>query len=115
MFARVYSAFFFLLFALPLLASAASVDVAARWGSQECDTGSLTCCTSTESVSSLSSLNTLLLGLLGVVIGDLTGVIGLTCNSVLGGESCTQQPVCCTDVTEVSLIGLNCSPVNVNL
>ncbi|TFK64948.1 fungal hydrophobin [Pluteus cervinus] len=120
MFSRVYSVFF-LFFALPLMASAASIggiaNIEARTGVSQCNTGSLTCCASTQSASSVGALSLvgIVLGLLGIVVGDLTGEIGLTCTSVIGGTSCSQQPVCCSNVVSNSLIGINCSPINIAL
>ncbi|KAF9456268.1 hypothetical protein BDZ94DRAFT_1137253, partial [Collybia nuda] len=39
-----------------------------------------------------------LLGLLGIDVGSITGIVGLTCSPLTiirgGGSSCTAQPVC---------------------
>ncbi|TFK70587.1 hydrophobin-263 [Pluteus cervinus] len=101
------------LFALPLLASASVLP--RQTG--DCNTGSISCCASTqtstpESVSELS-------GLLGIVLPDLGGLLALGCSPLsilgLGGNSCSQQPVCCTGNSFGGLIGLGCSPLNLNL
>ncbi|RDB27778.1 Fruiting body protein SC3 [Hypsizygus marmoreus] len=109
MFARA-SAFF--LCALPLVA-------AATIPASQCNTANLQCCQSTEHATNLSQTTTTLLGLLGVIIGDITAHIGLTCGPIsvigIGGTSCAAQPVCCTDNGFHGLIALGCTPVNLNL
>ncbi|KAF9486055.1 hydrophobin-263, partial [Pholiota conissans] len=100
--------------ALPLLAAA--TDLVERNGG-DCDTGSLMCCSSTQSstVTGLASLA----GLLGISLGDLTPIVGLTCSGLnvggIGGTSCSQQPACCTGNTFGGLITLGCTPLNLNL
>ncbi|KAJ3519312.1 hypothetical protein NMY22_g13263 [Coprinellus aureogranulatus] len=65
----------------------------------QCNTGPVQCCNTVQSASSnpISSL----LGLLGIVVGDVNALIGLTCNPIsvigIGGNSCSTQPVCCTE------------------
>ncbi|KAH9475250.1 Fruiting body protein SC1 [Psilocybe cubensis] len=82
-----------------------------------CNTGAVQCCN--QSFSSDSSEANLLRTLLGVVLGPVTGQIGLQCTplSVLAvsGNSCSSQPVCCTDNTFNGLINVGCTPINVNL
>ncbi|KAF4618828.1 hypothetical protein D9613_010048 [Agrocybe pediades] len=116
MFARVYSVFFFLLFALPLLASATAVP-RTDGPSNQCNTGTISCCNQVGSASSLGLGS--LLGLLGVVLDPITAIIGLNCSPInvigLGGNSCSAQPVCCTGNTFGGLINLGCSPINLNL
>ncbi|KAF9461123.1 fungal hydrophobin-domain-containing protein [Collybia nuda] len=120
MFARISSLFMFLLFALPLLAAASAVP---RTDSpppvDQCNTGDIQCCNSVQSATNLSNPVALLLGLLGVVVGDITGLIGVTCSPLTiiggGGSSCTAQPVCCTNNSFHGLISLGCSPININL
>ncbi|KAF9483031.1 fungal hydrophobin [Pholiota conissans] len=113
MFARASSVF---VLALPVLAVA---NVLPRQSNQ-CNTGSLQCCQSTQSAASASTgLLSGLLSLLGVVVGDLTGKIGVTCSpiSVVGvsGTSCNEQPVCCTNNSFNGVIALGCTPININL
>jgi len=104
MFARAASTF---VLALPLLAAA---TILPRGGG--CDTGSLTCCQSTVAASNPGASVTTLLGLLGIVTGDLTGLIGLTCTA---NVNCNQQAVCCTNDSFNGLVAIGCTPVNVNL
>lgn len=106
--------------ALPLLAVATPLE--AR---QDCDTGALQCCDSTETVcnSCLFSLystdliwtratqagsaaGATLLSLLGIVVQDLNVLIGVTCSPITvigvgGGSSCSAQTVCCEDNSHV--------------
>ncbi|KAF8550908.1 fungal hydrophobin [Imleria badia] len=108
---------------LPIAALAAVVAAApnaldARNDSSECNTGSLQCCTSTQ--TSTPATLTELGGLLGLVLPTIDGLIGLGCTpiTVIGtgsGASCTQQPVCCTDNSFNGVINLGCSPVNLGL
>ncbi|KAI0826603.1 fungal hydrophobin-domain-containing protein [Trametes gibbosa] len=83
--------------ALPLLAAATPVELEAR---QTCSTGAIQCCSSVESASSASG--NFLLGLLGIVLGDITGLIGLNCSplTIIGvgsGNACSANAVCCTN------------------
>lgn len=47
-----------------------------------CSTGSIRCCQSVEAASSAQA--TQALGLVNVVVGDVTGLVGLQCTSVAG-------------------------------
>ncbi|GJF00060.1 fungal hydrophobin [Phanerochaete sordida] len=79
-----------------------------------CDTGSVQCCDST--VDSNSAQANALLGLLGIVLGDITGLIGLSCSpiSVIGvgtGSACSSNAVCCSNTQVGGLIGIGCVPI----
>ncbi|KAG6873193.1 hypothetical protein C0995_001803 [Termitomyces sp. Mi166 len=117
MFARVSSVL--------ALALCASASVVPRTGVDQCNTGSLQCCNSVQDAN--SSAVSLLTGLLGIVLGPVTGQVGceanqtppVTCDpiSVIGasGDSCSSQPVCCTGNNFNGLIVVGCTPVNLNL
>ncbi|KAH7920320.1 fungal hydrophobin [Leucogyrophana mollusca] len=114
MFARLSTAVVVSSFAL--LAVATPTNVARQ--SSQCNTGSISCCNSVQSSS--SNVVTSLLGLLGIVLGDLTGQVGIGCTpiTVVGtgsGATCTQEPVCCTNNYYNGLINVGCSPINLNL
>ncbi|KAF9446650.1 hydrophobin-domain-containing protein [Macrolepiota fuliginosa MF-IS2] len=83
----------------------------------QCNTGDLQCCNSVQSAS--SNAVSLLLGLLGVVLSDVTGLVGLTCSPLsvigVGGNSCSAQPVCCENNSFNGVIAIGCTPVNINL
>ncbi|TFK70618.1 fungal hydrophobin [Pluteus cervinus] len=85
--------------------------------SGDCNTGSISCCQTTVT-NSQTNLD-LLSGLLGLVLPTITGLIGVNCGplSILGGggNSCSAQPVCCTNNQFNGLINLGCSPININL
>ncbi|KAL0948209.1 hypothetical protein HGRIS_010816 [Hohenbuehelia grisea] len=102
--------------ALPILAAAMAVVPRTEPASQ-CNTGSLQCCNSVQ--SSKSSVVGLLAGLLGIVLGPLDVLVGVTCSPIsvigVGGNSCTAQPVCCTGNSFKGLLVLGCTPVNINL
>ncbi|KDQ57018.1 hypothetical protein JAAARDRAFT_131186 [Jaapia argillacea MUCL 33604] len=79
-----------------------------------CNTGPIQCCNTVESAS--SSAAGLVLGLLGIVLEDLTVLVGLTCSpiTVIGvgsGSSCSANPVCCSDNSYGGLISIGCVPV----
>ena len=119
--------------ALPLLAVATPVELVPR---QSCSTGPVQCCNSTVAVSepmlcidtticspsmcpdvwqSNSASGNLLLGLLGIVLGDITGLIGLNCSplTVIGvgtGNACSAQAVCCTNNNVVSSLDTERAP-----
>ncbi|PPQ71671.1 hypothetical protein CVT24_007824 [Panaeolus cyanescens] len=98
--------------ALPIFAAATVIP---RDG--DCNTGDISCCNSTmqSSITSLATLSSLL----GLSLPDIGGLIGLSCSpiSVLGagGNSCSAQPVCCSNNSFGGLIALGCSPINLNL
>ncbi|KAF9528995.1 fungal hydrophobin-domain-containing protein [Crepidotus variabilis] len=106
--------------ALPLLVAASAVPRTNGGGSgpsNQCNTGSLQCCNSVQAANSSSITG--ILGLLGVAVGSITGLVGVTCSPLsvigIGGNSCTAQPVCCTGNNFSGLIVLGCSPINLNL
>ncbi|KAE9407600.1 hydrophobin 2 [Gymnopus androsaceus JB14] len=78
-----------------------------------CSTGPVQCCNTVEPASSSAAAG--LLGLLGIVLQDLTVDVGLTCSpiTVIGaaGGSCSAQAVCCQDNSHGGLISIGCVPV----
>ncbi|KAK7472328.1 hypothetical protein VKT23_000447 [Stygiomarasmius scandens] len=128
MFARTSSFVLFVLFTLPLLATASAVpqsnikahvsDLEARQTNGQCQTGTLSCCSSVQSTQSNPLLG-LLLGLLGIVLGPINAEVGLNCSPIsvigVGGNSCTAQPACCQDNNFNGLITVGCSPVSISL
>ncbi|EKM76519.1 hypothetical protein AGABI1DRAFT_87238 [Agaricus bisporus var. burnettii JB137-S8] len=103
-------------FALGVVAAdepaAAPAPPAPVTNNSQCNVGTLHCCNSAQDVKS-SAVQTLAHSL-GVDLGGVTGIVGLTCN-VLGGSSCSAQPVCCTGNSFGGLIVVGCSPINVSL
>ncbi|KLO09587.1 fungal hydrophobin [Schizopora paradoxa] len=83
----------------------------------QCNVGSLQCCDSVQSAS--SGIVQTLLKLLGIVLGDITGEVGLTCSPITGiglsGDDCNASPVCCTGNSFNGIIVVGCSPININL
>ncbi|KAF8065012.1 hydrophobin [Lyophyllum atratum] len=82
----------------------------------QCNTGPVQCCNSVTQAN--NPVAALLIGLLGIVVGP-TVAVGLTCSPLsiigIGGNSCTSQPVCCTNNSFNGLIAIGCSPININL
>jgi len=87
--------------------------------SQSCSTGSVQCCDSTQSANSTSQAVTGLLSLLGIIIQDITGLIGVTCSPITGvgvsGTNCAAQTVCCENDSFNGLIAIGCTPINIDL
>ncbi|KIM39525.1 hypothetical protein M413DRAFT_46411, partial [Hebeloma cylindrosporum] len=85
--------------------------------SNQCNTGTTYCCNS--AVAPTDPTASKLLGLLGVVVGSVTGLVGLTCSPIdvigIGGSSCTAQPVCCTGNNFNGVVVIGCSPITINL
>ncbi|TEB33732.1 fungal hydrophobin [Coprinellus micaceus] len=111
-------------FTSSLIAVSALVTSAAASGTppapippSQCNTGPIQCCQSTGFVDEPAVSN--VLSLLGIVVQDLNVFAALTCSpiSVIGlpGNSCSAQPVCCTNNTFNGLISLGCTPININL
>ncbi|RDB29812.1 Hydrophobin-3 [Hypsizygus marmoreus] len=113
MFARIST--FFLIFLFALCASA-SVLPRSEPASQ-CNTGAIQCCNSLQQAN--NPVVGLLAGLLGIILGPITGQVGLGCSPLsvigIGGNSCTAQPVCCTGNNFSGLIVVGCTPININL
>ncbi|KAF5327368.1 hypothetical protein D9619_004460 [Psilocybe cf. subviscida] len=85
--------------------------------SNQCNTGSIECCQSVQTAGSSSVAS--LLGLLGIVVSDVTALVGVTCSPItavgVGGTSCSAQPVCCTNNSFNGVVALGCTPININL
>ncbi|KAH6918305.1 fungal hydrophobin-domain-containing protein [Coprinopsis sp. MPI-PUGE-AT-0042] len=99
--------------ALPALVSASPL-VARSEGS--CNSGTLKCCESVQPTTNSPAAT--LAGLLGIV-PQLTGSFGLHCNSLnvfgAGGNTCSQQTVCCNDTKFNGLIAVGCTPINLQV
>ncbi|CAA7270340.1 unnamed protein product [Cyclocybe aegerita] len=80
------------------------------------NTGDLQCCNAVYDHN--SSKGRALLEKYGIILASVTGSVGQTCSPITGvvlsGNSCTQQPVCCTNNTFNGVIAVGCSPVNIN-
>ncbi|KAL0947658.1 hypothetical protein HGRIS_013745 [Hohenbuehelia grisea] len=103
-------------FKIALVATAlATLAVATPARRAECDTGPV-CCNSVQKADSKDV--TLLAGLLGIVISDVTALVGLNCSPIsvigLGGNSCS-SPVCCSDNKFGGLIALGCVPISIGV
>ncbi|KAI9573473.1 fungal hydrophobin [Boletus coccyginus] len=107
MFARVFA-----LLPLALLVSATHLE--AR---DQCNTSDQNCCDSTHTVNPFFYSLLSHCGLLEVAT-EIGGLVGLNCSPLgvagVSGNSCTQQPVCCTNNDFNGLVNLGCSPINVN-
>lgn len=83
----------------------------------QCETRDLLCCNSVQNINN-PTVQTLT-GLLGIVVSDTQGLVGLTCSPIsvigIGGNSCSAQPVCCKGNNFNGLIALDCTPVNLNI
>ncbi|KLO15764.1 hydrophobin 2 [Schizopora paradoxa] len=74
------------------------------------------CCDSVQSSSSQSLSS--LLGAIGVILQGTNIPIGLDCSPItavgVSGTSCTTDPVSCDQIVANSLIGINCTPLDVS-
>ncbi|TFK70617.1 fungal hydrophobin [Pluteus cervinus] len=99
------------------MASFATASAVVARTDGDCNTGSIQCCASTQT-SSITNL-ALLSSLFGLALPNIGGLLGLSCSPLsilgVGGNSCSQQPVCCTNNDFGGLISLGCSPFNINL
>ncbi|KAF8165581.1 fungal hydrophobin-domain-containing protein [Crassisporium funariophilum] len=96
------------------LASFAAATPTLRSDTQ-CATGSLQCCNSVQAANSPAVAT--LLGLLGIVVQDVTAQVGVTCTAItavgVGSDSCTAQQACCENNSFHGVVALGCSPINV--
>ncbi|KAI0355207.1 fungal hydrophobin [Trametes cingulata] len=98
--------------AMPLLAAATPAPLEAR---QTCSTGAIQCCQTTTTANSASAAA--ILGLLGIVVQDVTAIVGLNCSpinvvGVGGSDACSAHAVCCDDNSHGGLISIGCLPVS---
>ncbi|KAK7464765.1 sc3 hydrophobin [Stygiomarasmius scandens] len=102
---------------LASIAALATLAVATPVRRDECTTGPIQCCNSVQSADSPAA--SLLLGLLGVVVQDVTALVGITCSPIsvigVGGNSCSANPVCCENNSFNGIISIGCVPINVGL
>ncbi|TEB28846.1 fungal hydrophobin [Coprinellus micaceus] len=117
MFHRVSTVLAVLFFAM--MAAASAIGHVARTDPpvSQCSTGPVQCCNSIVDVNTPGV--SVLLELLHVDVGSVTGQIGTGCSplSILGagGNSCSAQPVCCTDNNFGGLIATGCVAFNISL
>ncbi|EAU87426.1 CoH2 [Coprinopsis cinerea okayama7 len=77
----------------------------------------LECCNSVQAPTNSGLIGTLL-GLLNISVGDITGLVGLTCNPISligGGNSCNAQTVCCQNNHFGGLISIGCTPIIIDV
>ncbi|KAI0750505.1 hydrophobin, partial [Fomes fomentarius] len=84
-------------------------------GASGCSTGSVQCCQMVQTANSLPI--SVLLGLLGIVLPDLSALVGLGCDpiSVIGvgsGNACSANTVCCENNAVGGLLSIGCLPLN---
>jgi len=76
-----------------------------------CSTGPVQCCNQVGAANSAGIAKTL--GLLGVVVQDVSAVVGLDCTSVdvlaITGQSCSAQSVCCENTQMNGLVNIGCN------
>ncbi|KAF8164762.1 fungal hydrophobin-domain-containing protein [Crassisporium funariophilum] len=103
--------------ALVTLAVATPTNTPPTTPASQCNTGDLQCCNSSADATSLAGLAAL--ASVGVLVGTVTGLVGLTCSPItaigVSGNSCSAQPVCCSNNSFNGLVAVGCTPVNLNL
>ncbi|KAF4621107.1 hypothetical protein D9613_000147 [Agrocybe pediades] len=99
------------------LAAATATPARRNEAASQCSTGNLQCCNSVQDASSPTV--TSLFGLLGIAVGSVTGLVGVTCSPIsvigIGGNSCSAQPVCCTNNSFNGVVAIGCTPVDLSL
>ncbi|KJA19436.1 hypothetical protein HYPSUDRAFT_217661 [Hypholoma sublateritium FD-334 SS-4] len=89
---------------------------AASGASSQCNTGSLQCCNSVQNADAPAAAA--LLGVLGIVLQDVTAQVGLTCSPIsaiaVSGNSCSAQAACCTDNSFNGVVATGCTPINLS-
>ncbi|KAG6374173.1 fungal hydrophobin [Boletus reticuloceps] len=111
MFARVLA-----LLPLALLASASHLEARTT-----CNSGSVNCCNSVQTYK--EAVNKPEFSFLKTVLAQVDVVastpLGLTCNPIsvigVGGNSCSQQTVCCDNNNFNGVVAVGCTPINANL
>ncbi|EIN14595.1 fungal hydrophobin, partial [Punctularia strigosozonata HHB-11173 SS5] len=77
-----------------------------------CTTGPVQCCNTVTSAKNEG----ILLALLGIVLEDLSVLVGLGCSPIsvigLGGSSCSANPVCCENNNFGGIISIGCVPIS---
>ncbi|KIJ46086.1 hypothetical protein M422DRAFT_165705, partial [Sphaerobolus stellatus SS14] len=80
----------------------------------QCKTGDAQCCKSTSLAT--NPVTALLLGLLGIVVDGAGILVGITCTPInllaIGGATCSQQPVCCTNNSFNGVVNIGCTPIS---
>ncbi|KAK7023641.1 hypothetical protein VNI00_016603 [Paramarasmius palmivorus] len=81
----------------------------------QCNTGDVQCCNTVETAGSPAAAG--LLGFLGVVVQDLSVLVGITCTPVtilgIGQGECSARPVCCSNNNFNGLIAIGCVPISI--
>ncbi|EAW15259.1 hydrophobin family protein [Aspergillus clavatus NRRL 1] len=80
-----------------------------------CNTGTLQCCNQVDDSKNLSARLTGLLDILGIDANNLSGLVGANYAgvAVIGQQSCSAQPVCCTNNNFNGLVALGCTPIDI--
>ncbi|PFH48064.1 hypothetical protein AMATHDRAFT_49815 [Amanita thiersii Skay4041] len=85
-------------------------------GEGSCNTGPVQCCNSVQQVNNQNQ--GLLAALVGLDVSQVTGMVGLGCTPIsvigLSGNSCSGQTVCCSHNNFNAVVGVGCSPINLN-
>ncbi|KAF5311084.1 hypothetical protein D9619_007793 [Psilocybe cf. subviscida] len=107
----------FKLAALTTLAVATLAAATPTKRADQCNVGTLQCCNSLQAANSPAASN--LLGPLGVVVGAVQGLVGITCSPLsaiaISGNSCTTQSACCTNNSFNGAVALGCTPINIGV
>ncbi|KAH6919135.1 hydrophobin-315 [Coprinopsis sp. MPI-PUGE-AT-0042] len=88
---------------------------------EQCNGGTVQCCNSTHETKNFSQeAKGFLANLLDVDVKQVTAGLGLGCSGVKvlavgGGNSCTQQKVCCSNNNFNAAVAIGCNPINVSL
>ncbi|KAH9913623.1 uncharacterized protein B0H18DRAFT_1126112 [Fomitopsis serialis] len=73
--------------------------------------GGAQCCETTTTAGSVAGAAAL--AVIGVVVEDISNVIGIGCSPLTVGQSCSYSPVCCDENGFGNLISIGCAPITV--
>ncbi|KAF9257603.1 fungal hydrophobin [Marasmius fiardii PR-910] len=104
------------LFTISAITTLAAATALPRGGGDSGGTGPQ-CCEQVQTTDNASLSTIALLGLLGIVLGDITGLIGLNCSpiTVIGGGNgaCNTNTVNCQSSALGGLINIGCIPIQI--
>ncbi|KAF5362901.1 hypothetical protein D9758_007101 [Tetrapyrgos nigripes] len=100
-----------------LVTLAVATPVRRNEPASQCNTAPVQCCNSVQPANSAAASKEL--ALLGIVLQDVTALVGLGCSPIsvigVGGDSCSASPVCCENNSFKGLVALGCVPVDLSL
>ncbi|KAF8583858.1 hypothetical protein K439DRAFT_1347600, partial [Ramaria rubella] len=76
----------------------------------QCNVGEAQCCNVVQKASNNTAAG--YLDLVGIAVNDVDVLVGLGCSPILGSDTCTREPVCCTNNNYNGLVNIGCSSMS---